>query len=319
MIIAPHHESEHAQAAVQAEVIASSISPAGDRIDTLKIRYPRMVHADFMTHRVFSRNGSSSRAMPSVTLLKDEPYVPEFRHNQPGMQPGDFLSAEDQAEAEAIWKAAADYCRNAAEVLSSKNGLNIHKQWTNRMLEWFGYITVVVTATNWSNYLGLRDHPDAQDEIIWQAQAVKDALAGAIPTRLRYGEWHLPFVRQEDIDFTRGFISASSPRRLREVQAEIDFAFKGFTFMTAEDKLLLVQSSSRCARTSYRNFDGSRMTLDKDIETFLKLGSSPIHASPFEHQAKPYDAAHDDAWLQGNFDGWSQFRKFIPNEFISSN
>lgn len=319
MTIAHYTESEHAQAAVQAEVIASSISPAGDRIDTLKIRYPRMVHADFMTHRVFSRNGSSSRAMPSVTLLKDEPYVPEFRHNQPGMQPGAHLSLENQQEAEAIWNSAVLVCQTAAAMLSSKDGLNIHKQWTNRMLEWFGYITVVVTATNWSNYLGLRDHPDAQDEIIWQAQAVKDALAGAVPTKLRYGEWHLPFVRQEDVEFTREFLRTVSPRHLREIQAEIDFAFKSFSFMTAEDKLLLVQSASRCARTSYRNFDGSRMTLEKDVETFLKLGSSPIHASPFEHQAKPYDAAYDDKWRQGNFDGWSQFRKFIPNEFIPAN
>lgn len=316
MTFAPYIDSEHAQQFIQAEVIRSSISPDGQRLDTLKLRYPRMVHADFLTHRVFSRNSSSSRAMPSATLLKQEPYVPQFRHNQSGMQPAGPLSHNDQLEAEAIWLDAARYCQDAARRLSEKDGLNVHKQWANRMLEWFGYITVVVTSTDFSNYLGLRDHEGAQDEIIWQAQAVKEALAGAVVEPVALGDWHLPFIRQDDHDFTAEFIrSKRGTPTYREIIRETAFAFSGDLFVSMLDRLLLIQSASRCARTSYNNFDGSRMTLEKDVETFCKLGSRPIHASPFEHQARP---APDDTQphLEGNLRGWHQFRKFIPDECI---
>lgn len=307
------------QDAVQAELIASSIHPNGrDRIDTLKVRYPRMVHADFLTHRKKSRNGSSSRAMPSVTLLKDDPYVPTFRHNKAGMQPGDHLSPDQQAEAEAIWLRAAQVCQEAAAELAAKDGLNVHKQWTNRMLEWFGYITVVVSATNWTNYLALRDHPDAQDEIIWQAQAVRDALAGAQPRELGWNDWHLPFIREEDLEDTARAVK-DRPGEVQAILHDADFAFPLLKPSTSiAQRLLLIQSSARCARTSYRNFDGSKMTLDKDASTFLKLGSRPIHASPFEHQARPALIGSAEAQARcGNFDqGWAQFRKFIPDECL---
>lgn len=304
--------------AIQVELIASSVNPMGQRIDTIKMRYPRMVHADFMTHRKKSRNGSSSRAMPSVTLLKDDPYVPTFRHNKAGMQPGDLLSPAEQAEAEAIWMRAAAACQEAAAELAAKGGLNVHKQWTNRMLEWFGYITVVATATNWSNYLALRDHPDAQDEIIWQAQAVREALDGAVPREIGWNEWHLPFVREEDLEDTERFLK-DRPEDAERTLGEVGFAFpllKGST--SPLKKLLLVQSAARCARTSYRNFDGSKMTLEKDVSTFMKLGSRPIHASPFEHQARPTLIGSPEAVTRcGNFDqGWAQFRKFIPDECL---
>lgn len=305
--------SAHALATIEATSIASSISPTGQRIDTLKLRYPRMVHADFMTHRVFSRNASSSRAMPSATLLKDEPYVPWFRENKPGMQPGDPLYGDDFQSAKAVWLEAAEACQKAATVLSDKNGLNVHKQWANRMLEWFGYITVVVTATDFANYLALRDEWGAQDEIRWQAQAVRRVLADAIPKELRPGEWHLPFVTP-DVDEEVARFCRDETNRSLDIGRATDFAFKNLAFLPIRQRLLMICSTSRCARTSFNNFDGSRMTIGKDVDTFLKLGSSPIHASPFEHQARP--AVYQSPFC-GNFTGWEQFRKFIPNERAS--
>lgn len=308
---------------IQAESISSSVTPTGERIDTIKVRSPRMIHADFMTHRVFSRNASSSRAMPSVTLLKDEPYVPHFKHNQPGMQPAEPLTEAEQAEAERVWLEAAAACQKAAAILSKKDGLNVHKQWANRMLEWFGYITVVVTSTDWDNYLGLRDHGDAQDEIIWQAQAVRAALDGARPRALRFGEWHLPFIAEDDVAEVRSFLAMRSLEGIEELE-RIAWAFPLLTerfpvqapAARAETQLLLARSTARCARTSFRNFDGTKATFAKDVETFCKLGGSPIHASPFEHQATP--GIYPDLRLNGNLGAaWWQFRKFIPNERIS--
>ncbi|UTC29903.1 putative flavin-dependent thymidylate synthase [Bajunvirus bajun] len=309
----PHFTPSHI--AVTAESIASSITSAGARIDTVKARYPRMVHADFMTHRVFSRNGSSSRAMPSVTLLADDPYTPTFRKNKAGMQPGEYLTPEEQQIAAKLWLDAADYCQRTARTLADKNGLNIHKQWTNRMLEWFGYITVVVTSTDWTNYMGLRDHDDAQDEIIWQAQAIRAQLSGAVPQHLPYGEWHLPFIKDEDRVESARFVR-EQPEENRAVMAATGFAFENLQFLDAVTRLLLVRSAARCARTSYNNFDGKKATIEKDIGTFLKLGSKPIHASPFEHQGRPQVYAGSP--YCGNLVGFEQFRKFIPHERISA-
>src|SRR3954467_5704864 len=95
------------------EMILSSASPDGSRISTFVLKYPKMVHGDFMTHRVFSRNASSSRAIPthklSATTL-DEMYIPLFRENKPGMQPGGYLSEQDQAIAERLWRETAEHC-----------------------------------------------------------------------------------------------------------------------------------------------------------------------------------------------------------------
>jgi hypothetical protein len=63
------------------------------RIDTLLLRYPRCIHAEFMTHRVFSRNAASSRAIPVKKLIEDvltDPFIPIFwGSNQKGMQAGE--------------------------------------------------------------------------------------------------------------------------------------------------------------------------------------------------------------------------------------
>lgn len=307
---------------ITAKPIACSITEDGERLDTLQLRYPRMVHADFMTHRVFSRNASSSRAIPhaSLTVRDQDIYVPRFRHNQPGMQPGDFLSAEDQAAAEAIWREMADIVLEKTRLLAAKDGLNIHKQWVNRPLEWFGYIEVVVTSATWSNFDALRDHSDAQDEIMHLAQAIKAARAEAVPTLLKDGDWHLPYVTAHDVAQVSGLIDmgALSPTALRIVTdlCAIENLGGPFERISPLNALLLAVSTARCCRVSYSKHDGSRPDLDTDLDRYLRLaGSTPLHASPLEHQARvAYDVEPD--WVQGNLKGFAQFRKFVPFEAL---
>lgn len=292
--------------------ILSSISPLGLRIDTLKIRSPRMIHADFMTHRKMSRNSSSSRAMPSGTLLRDEPYVPRFAKNQRGMQAGDWLSPAEQAAAEAVWMRMVTAIQEGVRELSDKNGLNVHKQWANRPTEWFGYITKVVTSTQWTNYLALRDHGDAQPEIQAEARAVRAALISAKVQELDYGKWHLPFISWEDEEAVDRLLHGlyAPPPEVRSIA----FAFHNLEFLPWNTRLLLAISAARCARTSYLNFYGSPLRITDDIGLFCKLGGDPIHASPFEHQARP--CANPMSTYRGNLEGWEQFRKFIPNECL---
>jgi hypothetical protein len=308
---------------ITAKIIASSVTEDGERIDTLQLRYPRMVHADFMTHRVFSRNASSSRAIPhaSLTIRDQDIYIPQFRVNQPGMQPGDFLSADKQAEAEAIWREMADFVLEKTRLLAAKDGLNIHKQWVNRPLEWFGYIEVVVTSSTWSNFDALRDHTDAQDEIMHLAQAIKLARHEATPTVLRPGEWHLPYVTEEDRADVAALldpdVTAEAPAVVDQiVQALTDIVGLGGPGETISpmDALLLAISTARCCRVSYSKHDGARPEIETDLNLYLRLaGAVPLHASPLEHQARIAFVDEGD-WVQGNLQGFAQFRKFIPFE-----
>ena len=76
---------------ISVKVIADSISAhTKQRITTLELEYPRFIHAELMTHRVFSRNSSSSRAIPIQTMInhiKATTAIPiHWGKNQSGMQ-----------------------------------------------------------------------------------------------------------------------------------------------------------------------------------------------------------------------------------------
>jgi hypothetical protein len=71
-----------------AKILADSFSQAGDRLTTFEITFPRIVLAEFNTHRVISRNSASSRAIPVTTMLRMLDADPSSRahwKNQKGM------------------------------------------------------------------------------------------------------------------------------------------------------------------------------------------------------------------------------------------
>lgn len=226
------------------------------------------------------------------------------------MQAGSPLSLEDQAEAEAIWIDMAEYVSRGCQKLADKTGLNIHKQWTNRPLEWFGYIDVLVTSTDWANFDYLRHHPAAQDEIDILCAKMMQARANARPQFLQNGDWHLPYVRKNDRDFA-SLWAKNFGNDLNEIFLACDLPD-----LSQKEALLLVSSAARCCRVSYSKMDGTPSTFSDDIKRFRKLvpNDDPLHASPLEHQATPLDG-YDES-RQGNFKGFAQFRKFIHDEAI---
>lgn len=306
-----------------AKVIADSISPDGIRLTTLQLRYPRMVHADFMTHRVFSRNGRSSRAVPFSTLVKEDPYVPHFKKNQPGMVASEELSDEQFALAEEIWLTAADVCKTAAKGL---HDLGVHKQWVNRMLEWFGYIDVLVTSTDWANFFELRLDGGAQPEIIQLADCMQAAIDGSTPHEVKPGEWHLPYITFDDFGIAGAHLDETNPGWDRNISHDQE--------AEAILEVLKKISVARCARLTIKPFDGDG-SFEKELKRYeLLMESRPVHASPAEHIATPdireiyyhdsgvggveYEEVGD--WKHsvehGNFYGWRQFRKMIPHNTI---
>jgi thymidylate synthase ThyX len=297
-----------------AKVLADSISPAGHRLTTLEATFPRFVLAEFNTHRVFSRNSASSRAIPIFKQLRrvlEDPYVPiEFGSNQPGMQAGAPLEGEKREAAEREWlEARDDAVRRVLGLVTDPEAaaaeaplellerveaaqrekarpegwLNVHKQVANRLLEPFMWHTVIVTATEWENFWNLRCHPDAQPEIRLIAEQMRAATRASEPAALEQGEWHLPLIRPEDRE--EGLPSAE----------------------------LVKVSAGRCARVSYLTHAGRR-DLGADVELHDRLLESG-HMSPLEHPARPLTAGElaQGEWC-GNFRGWLPYRKEVANE-----
>ncbi len=275
---------------MEVHIIRDSISPRGIRLPTIHARYWRAIHSEVMTHRVFSRNARSSRAVPSVTLLEEDIFVPHFMANKPGMQATEELDPLVLQDFQEEWRHLAEVTR--AQVRSwQKRGM--HKQWANRPLEWFGWIDVLITSTDWENFWQLRLDKGAQPEVRLLAEKVLEVMHRSYPTQLKPGQWHLPYITKDE-----------------EKHFEI-----------AD---LLKLSTARCARLSYKPFDG-QANIEAEFERYRKLVvSRPVHASPAEHQATPDRFFDRDRglprWehpeLHGNFYGWKQHRKLIANESV---
>lgn len=265
---------------ITAKVIADSIADGCPRITTLQLRYPRFIHSEFMTHRAFSRNASSSRAIPVERLIRDvidDTAMPTYwGSNKSGMQAGEEIDGTDLAWAKQDWTQAME---NAVDMARRMHRIGLHKQHVNRILEPFQHINVLCTSTGWDNFFALRDHPDAQPEIAELARVMRVAMGESEPRYLSDGEWHLPYINGDE----------------KTAGGKLDHI--GY---------LRKISAARCASVSYKTVDGKPMTVDKALEIYDKLLGDPLHASPFEHIAKP--CPDNDKSKTRNFTGWAQYR-----------
>lgn len=276
---------------IEAKVIKDSVSEyGGTRITTLQLKFHRFILPEFNTHRVFSRNFSSSRAIPTAKLLEqvyNDPAMPVFwGKNQTGMQAEEELDPLTTRSAKALWLEAA---KNAASHASIMSKMGMHKQLVNRIIEPYLWATGIVTSTEWGNWDSLRRHKDAQPEIQELAVQIHRVINNSNPEFLRAGQWHLPYINSEEI------------------------------YSIQDIELLKKISAARCCRVSYLKHDGTSPNIDEDIALFNRLaGSVPIHASPLEHQATPDEYCGTDEYiyphLHGNFKGWIQHRKQWESE-----
>jgi thymidylate synthase ThyX len=269
-----------------AKILKDSMSKSGSRLTTMEVSFPRMVLAEFNTHRIKSRNSASSRAIPVEKMIKrvtDDCFIPIYwGKNEKGMQANSELSISEQIEANKIWLEARDNAINSVKQLLN---IDVHKQIANRLLEPFMWQTVICSATSWDNFFNLRCDKDAQPEIKKIAIMMQELYNSNIPNSdlSKTLDWHLPLI--EDDEFTE--------------------LIKSFTIENI--KKICV---GRCARISYLTHDGIR-DHQADIDLANKLLTSG-HMSPFEHVAIGLDSN-----IQcGNFTGWKQYRKFITNESI---
>ena len=345
--------------AFETKVLADSISDKGIRLTTIEATYPRLIHSELMTHRVFSRNSASTRAIPLANHLANlikNPFIPEkFGINQPGMQSYKNLEGMKHDQAIEIWLAGRDRAltttlelilgrevmadlldydptkefvngttlkeeffeiknllpKSTDEIdLNETSMLNVHKQLAGRGLEAYMWHTVIISATEWDNFYGLRVHPDAQGEIATSARLTQQAIEESEPQRVGPGDWHLPLVEDDEFTNYRDGVKASA---------------------------------ARCAAVSYNRHAAKNPA--KEFERYQQLRNGG-HMSPLEHQATPFGwpdwelvkaqqqindsmiavsglrtnrsghiAKHtENIQFMGNFRGWIQHRKQVPYE-----
>lgn len=293
---------------IKATIIADSVSEhTGQRITTFELEYHRYIHSELMTHRQFSRNAASSRAIPidkMIEQVNDDPAVPtHWGLNQSGMQAKD--EEADESLCIGTW---LDTRNKAIESARALQELGLHKQIVNRVLEPFQTMKTLVTATNFDNFFNLRCHKDAQPEIKLLADLMYQAMQESKPEVLYAGEWHTPYVRHS-----------------RNVDGQLIYLITNETELPSiVDVETAIKISCSCAaQVSYRKNDTS---IEKALAIYDKLvNSEPVHASAFEHCATPIDNTRklpngvthltkgSMVPHSGNFTNWVQFRQMIPN------
>lgn len=281
---------------IKAKIIADSISAHTDtRITTFELEYPRFIHSEFMTHRQFSRNASSSRAIPidkMIEQVKTNTAIPiHWGLNQKGMQAKDEVT--DEAKCISAWLDARDSAVKHALKLKE---LGLHKQIVNRVLEPFQMMKTLVTATSFDNFFNLRCHKDAQPEIKALAELMYEELTNSKPKILYVNEWHTPYVEH----------TLDGAGEMQYYIKNIDESGTETDIKLSLDEAIKI-SCSCVAQVSYRKNDTS---IAKAISIYDKLvNSKPVHASAFEHCATP----STNLTQSGNFTNWLQYRQSIPN------
>ncbi len=300
---------------ITAKVVCDSVSEQGIRLTTFEIEYPRFIHGELMTHRMLSKNSSSSRAIPIQKMLdqiESNMAIPVYwGKNKSGMQAVEEVSKFDEAKSVLNWERSYNYVKERVENMVE---IGLHKQVPNRLTEPFQMMKVVITGTDWDNFFNLRIHPDAQPEICMLAYKMYRAMQESKPIELKVGEWHLPYVNV-------GWNG----------KGQACYADEDFNVIELEQATKL--SAASCAAVSYRT---ESMTLEKADKIFdMLINAEVIHASPFEHLATPVVFKETNEMCNvfeyldkvegvthvnkqgelysGNLRGWSQYRHLLPN------
>lgn len=319
---------------IEAKIVADSINQQGDRITTYLLTFPRFILAELNTHRVFSKNSASSRAIPfekMVKMVQEDPFIPiAWQKNHKGMQGTEYFNTHysqtndyNQDIHYGFWMDARDEAIMMATCLHDEG---LTKQLCNRLLEPFMWHTVLLTGTEFENFFELRcplyqtpvsqtvepqyswkdlmevhSNPDNLDLL----EKNKDNYAFKFQHSKSSAEIHMQALAEAMWDA----MNESTPKKLEEGEWHIPFGDKiqlahtdydsnGIITNEGINKKLKI-SSARCARLSYMTFDG-----EIDYEKDLKLHDTLLeshHMSPFEHCARAMNEEEYYSSIKGSF------------------
>lgn len=241
--------------ATEARILADSVNPYnGKRLTTFYLKYPRIIHSEFMTHRMIARNAKSSRAMSIEKMIKevqDDPFIPNrWPVASKTMHNSEWLDSPERIFAEVSWLNARNNAVKSAERLANDG---VHKQIVNRLLEPWMYIEVIASATEWNNFFELRRSDFAQPEFKLLADNMFNEISNNDPIETII---HNPGVYDR-------------------LTTSID------------NKNFIIANCGSIARVSY-----GKSARGTDIAIDLELGERLLenrHMSPFEHVAVPVD------------------------------
>lgn len=317
---------------ISAQIIADSVNQEGDRLTTFIVTFPRIILAELNTHRVFSRNSASSRAIPFEKMMNkvsSDPFIPiKWQKDHKGMQGNDYLNDFDSKVADSKWLAARDSAVAHAKLLNKNIGVT--KQFCNRLLEPFLWHTAIITSSEWKNFFALRAHGAAEIHIADLAYKMLEDYNNSEPNLLEPGQWHVPFGEKMDIH---------KILHLAGEELGSDPAYYGEEGDDFVEGLKIKIATARCARVSYLNYEGND-DYAADVKLHDRL-SGMGHWSPFEHCAKAMtrdeyrsnirgsvklqqitrhskayesgDTPEAEGW-SGNLKGFVQYRKIFEGE-----
>lgn len=321
-----------------AEVIADSLSPYDVRLTSLEVTFPRMVLAEFNTHRVFSRNSASSRAIPVLKQVEralKEPFIPlEWGVYRGGMQSEELLKAEQSQEAEAVWLEQRDLAvLGAVALLGGIDHIKTEKSLAKGLSE--PLETRIREIAD--KYRPIGDDPLGNTAVhkqftnrllepfMWHTVLVT-ATEWDNFNALRDNADAQPEIRKAAQMMIKAY-SQSLPVCLEEGQWHTPLVRDDEAWLEEQTKLKV--SAARSARLSYLTQHNSR-PIEGDVSLHDDLVASG-HMSPLEHVATPFteqdmkhiadiQSGNYPDWIKnavefhGNFRGWHQYRKFIPHE-----
>lgn len=328
---------------IKAQIVADSLSPQGERLTSLLVTFPRIILSEVNTHRMLSKNTSSSRAIPfekmRETILRD-PFIPiAWQKAHKGMQGTEYWKDTDiiypllsvgnsLTGIEAIihltneWLAARDSALLSANYLNSEG---VTKQLCNRLLEPWMWTTMLITGSKegWDNFFNLRcpdytinwypkNRPEALEPTQASFKSKKQAIA---QTEGECDNWTEEDWRKSNDAAAEIHIQAlaeaiydamneSTPIQLEPGQWHIPFRDTISKYNLSEEDQVKV-SVAMAARTSYTVIDDEKeINIDKMISLHDKLlQQDPPHSSPLEHCAKAMTDEEHYTFVKGKIIG----------------
>lgn len=164
---------------MEVKVLLDSINPhTGTRLTTLHCVYPQFIHQQVLTHRIFSRNSSSLRAISFDRITDWDLVLPTWTEEKKGMQGSIVTDDLTNDKADSLVK---ELYIKTQQICKQLQELGIHHQNINDYLRPFTNIHTVITATDWSNFFQQRLHELTKPDMQRLAQLIYDALEESKP------------------------------------------------------------------------------------------------------------------------------------------
>jgi hypothetical protein len=266
---------------------------------------PAVVQVELLTHGLISVCSESSRARPFANVSEQvfiEPYLPNWTVNQKGMS-GQYVNQETALEADYL---TTRHIRASLKYARDLHDLGIHKQDISKTaLSPFVFNHVIITATEWANFLNLRCSKDAHPVMQSIANTIKKLLQDLPDNRYSIDQGYFtPYPAVETLQGIAQVASVSYANHAKE--------------RPPEDALRLVKhladskhASPFCMAArpvfpgmtfSYTRMDGSKHKYIV-FDNFRKEESALLYA---EHVADGGTAKLLDT---DNFKGWVSMRR----------